>query len=236
MQLLDGNGDNDSKFSGKDSEIRFLANLESQPADWLWRTRPVHYTLNSQRYRAAEWDSYDWSNTILVFGCSLVFGTGVDDSETLPYYLSKITGFPTANLGMGASGLFFHMVNSTILKENKINPKAVVYVWPDRSRQIEFGDEFTVAHHGAWKVEQEWLKALILNDTHNRHWAKYLIRNMRTLWDCPIVEASWYDDMCELTGAIKLKIIDHARDCSHPGPESLKEAANLIANKLVLKE
>ncbi len=232
MLLLGGNSDNGAFFSGKDTQSKFNANLEQQPADWVWRSKEVRYTLNTQQYRAPEWQHCRWSESILVFGCSMVYGVGVNDTETLPYYLSTLLGKPVTNLGMGGTGIAFHLANSVILREHNITPKAVVCVWPDRSRQTEFIEKLSVVHHGAWNVETSWLKNLILNDVHCRHNAEYLIRTMRLLWNCPIVEASWYEDMCNITGSTLLKFHDLARDCAHPGPETQKIAANLIAEKL----
>jgi len=233
MQLLEGNLNNFSNFSGKDSHERLVTNLKEQPDDWAWRNKPVHYTLNSQRYRALEWKDYNWSDSILVFGCSMIYGVGVDDCETLPHYLSILTGHPCINLGMGGSGVMFHLANSIILKEHNITPRTVIYVWPDRSRQTEFQNDKLVVNHGLWDAEKSNMKDVMINDTHTKYWANYLIRNIRLLWECPVIEASWYDDMCEITGACKLHFKDYARDCAHPGPKTLKHSAELIATQLV---
>jgi hypothetical protein len=232
MRLLEGNIDNQPTFSGKDSYTKYCINLQTQSPDWPWRNLPVSYTLNSQRYRSLEWKDCDWSNSILVFGCSMVYGVGVSDQDTLTSHLTNITGIPTINLGMGGAGLMFQLANSIILKEHNISPKAVVYVWPDRTRQTEFRTSNQVLHHGAWNLDNSWMKDLMINDVHNQHLSDYLIRNIRLLWNCPVIEASWYADMCESTGASKLHFMDYARDCAHPGPSTLKEAALVISKNL----
>lgn len=233
MLLLDGNTDNLLDFSGKDSYTKYCINLQTQPLDWIWRTAPVSYTLNSQRYRSPEWQDCDWSNSVLVFGCSMVYGVGVDDQDTLTSQLKHITGIPTINLGMGGTSLMFQLANSIILKEHSISPKAVVYVWPDRTRQTEFQHSNQVLHHGAWNLDNSWMKDLMINDTHNRYLSDYLIRNIRLLWNCPVIEASWYTDMCKFTNATKLDFKDYARDLAHPGPNTLKEAALAISKSLI---
>lgn len=232
MQLLEGNTDNYVNFSGKDNYDRYLSNLKEQPANWPWRNSQITYTLNSQKYRAPEWKDCNWSNSILVFGCSMVYGVGVDDKDTVTTQLSNFTNTPTINLGMGGTGLMFQLANSIILRENNVTPRAVVYIWPDKSRQTEFFGDKQVSHHGSWNVEHSCFKEAMLNDLHSQHMADYLIRNIRLLWNCPIIEASWYTNMASLTGGISLCFKDFARDCAHPGPETLKEAAEIIANRL----
>lgn len=233
MRLLEGNTDNQFNFSGKDSYTTYCINLQTQSPDWVWRNSPVSYTLNSQRYRSLEWKDCDWDNSILVFGCSMVYGVGVTDQDTLPSQITNLTGIPTINLGMGGSGLTFQLANSIILKEHNISPKLVIYVWPDQSRQTEFQSSNHVLHHGAWNLDSSWMKELMINDTHTRCLSDYLIRNMRLLWDCPVIEASWYSNMCESTNAIKLPLIsDYARDRAHPGPTTLKESALVISKNL----
>jgi hypothetical protein len=162
----------------------------------------------------------------------MVYGVGVSDQDTLTSQLTNITGIPTINLGMSGAGLMFQLANSIILKEHNISPKAVVYVWPDQSRQTEFVNSNQVLHHGSWNLTSSWMKELMINETHNRCLSNYLIRNMRVLWDCHVVEASWYPDMCKSTSASKLNFIDYARDCAHPGPATLKEAALTISTNL----
>ena len=52
----------------------YKKDLITAPADWHYRTKEVRYDINSSDYRAPEWNSIDWKNSICVFGCSHVFG------------------------------------------------------------------------------------------------------------------------------------------------------------------
>lgn len=230
LETGDGNG---PKFSGKDSHSRYLISLGSQPKDWIWRNRLVNYTLNSQQYRCPEWDQCDWQNSILIFGCSMVYGVGVDDSDTLSFHISKSLNLPVINLGQGGTGLGFAWTNSIILNEHNIRPRAVVYIWPDRSRQTEFLSEHSTVSHGSWNIENSWMMPLAIHDTHNYYWSQYTIRGIRQLWDCPVIEASWYADIAGLSGSLCLPpILDYARDLAHPGLETLKMSSNIISSKL----
>ena len=77
-------------FCGTDDHATFERNLQLQPPDWQWRTKKIKYSVNSTGYRCPEWDQIDWSESILIFGCSQVFGIGVDDADTISDNLSRI--------------------------------------------------------------------------------------------------------------------------------------------------
>lgn len=232
LELIEGNVDNYSNFSSTDSEELYRSNLARLSGDWYWNGRPLSYSLNSQRYRAPEWDQCDWTNSILIFGCSLAYGIGVDDSQTISSFLELKTKSPVINLGQSGTGIVFAWANSIILRENNINPKAVVYLWPLRTRQTEFTNSNKTIKHGAWNAETSWMRPLMLNEVHNTVMANYYIRSIRRMWDCPVIEASFYDDMCELTGCTKLDYLDYARDLKHPGHLSTAQAAYTIYNKI----
>jgi len=235
LRLLEADTVSNSQFSGKDTHQLYLKNLTSQPKDWIWRDKTVNYTLNSQRYRSPEWNNCDWNNSILIFGCSMVYGVGVDDFDTLGYRLSQRLNNPVINLGQGGTGISFIWANSIILHEHNINPKAIIYVWPDRSRQTEFLSEHTTSSHGSWNIQDSWMMPLAVHDTHNYHWTRYTIRSMRQLWKCPVIEASWYLNMTEVSQCLKLPFNDLARDLAHPGPKTLDTCANIISDKIIQK-
>jgi hypothetical protein len=232
LHLIELDCGNGPQFTGEDSLTKYNRNLEQQPADWLWRTKPVHYTLNSQLYRAPEWKDCDWDNSIVVFGDSMVYGVGVDDSETITHYISQQTNTPVINLGQTGTGLDFFLANTIILKEHKIKPKAVVYCWPDRVRQTEFLSDSKILSYGPWNLDTSWMRALAIRNKHTFHRSKFMIRNMRLLWDCPIVEASWYEEMSMLTHSDNLPFLDTARDGTHPGPKTLELSASIISQRL----
>jgi hypothetical protein len=98
-----------------DDQATYEANLKTQPADWEWRTRRVRYTVNSQHYRCPEWSDIDWSNSILMLGCSMVFGLGLDDDQTVTASLSRKLGMPVINLGVPGSSAMFQWINTTKL-------------------------------------------------------------------------------------------------------------------------
>jgi len=68
-------------FAVSDTEELFNHNLKIMPQDWFYRTNPVNYTVNSQGYRTEEFEKIDWAQSVVIFGCSTVFGTGVSDES-----------------------------------------------------------------------------------------------------------------------------------------------------------
>ena len=138
------------KFSGLDSESNFKINLVNQPTDWIYRTKEVRYTLNSQHYRCESFDKIDWSNSILIFGCSITFGVGVDDEDTISARLQQHTDFKVVNLGAGASSQQFSLYNNILLKNNNIKPKAIIHLWTDSFRTFTVDEHYNIIHNGPW--------------------------------------------------------------------------------------
>jgi hypothetical protein len=70
-----------------------------------------------------------------MFGCSYVFGVGVTDEHTIPYFLEQLSGRPVINMGIGGSSIQTALHNSIILNDSKYpTPKAVVIFLPDLHR------------------------------------------------------------------------------------------------------
>lgn len=133
-------------FSGYDSKKLFKQNLQTQPKNWYYRTHPVKYTSNSLGYRTKEFDDIDWKESIVMFGCSLVFGTGVTDEHTIPHFLEKLSGRPVINMSIAGSSIQTILHNSIILDDSKYpTPKAIVYSFTDL-RRFQIYDSDMVVH------------------------------------------------------------------------------------------
>jgi hypothetical protein len=123
------------KYECSDDEKTFRENLKTQPEHWYYRTHSVIYTLNSLGYRTREFDQIDWKESIVMFGCSYVFGTGVTDEHTIPYFLEQLCGRPVINMGIGGSSIQTALHNSIILSDSEYpTPKAVVNMLTSISR------------------------------------------------------------------------------------------------------
>lgn len=231
LHLIDIDCGNSDQFTGEDSYSKFRRNLENKPEDWVWRSKPVQYSLNSQLYRAPEWDTIDWNNSVILFGDSMSYGVGVNDTDVITYRLSQQLSMPVINLSQSGVGIHFFLANSIILKEAGINPKAVIYLWPDRIRQTEFVSDKKILSYGPWNLDKSWMNAIAIRNKHGYHYNKYLMRTLRLLWECPIVEATWYEELADMNCSL-LPFKDTARDGTHPGPITHELSANIIFETL----
>ena len=142
-------------FCPSDSKELFEQNLKTQPEDWYYRTNPVRYTLNSSGYRTKEFDDIDWKESIVMFGCSQVFGIGVTDEHTIPYFLEQLSGRPVINMGIGGSSIQTVLHNSIILNDSKYpTPKAVVNMWTDLNRYQLYENNF-ITNMGIWRKSND---------------------------------------------------------------------------------
>jgi hypothetical protein len=130
-------------YNCSDSKELFEQNLKTQPDDWYYRTHEVKYTLNSLGYRTKEFDDIDWKESIVMFGCSQVFGTGVTDEHTVPYFLEQLSGRPVINMGISGSSIQTALHNSIILNDSKYpTPKAVVNMLTSLTRFHLYEEDF----------------------------------------------------------------------------------------------
>lgn len=93
--------DVDKCWSGTDTKKLYESNLKKQPKNWYYRNNNVRYTINSNGYRTYEFKDINWKNSVIIFGCSQVFGIGLDDEYTISNQLSKLIKCPVINMGMG---------------------------------------------------------------------------------------------------------------------------------------
>jgi hypothetical protein len=190
------------------------------------------YGVNSQGYRCPEFNDILWEDSILMFGCSHVFGVGLIDEETAAHQLSLLIKQPVINLGIGASSCTYQWVNSTILRKHHISPKAVIYNWPESSRQSIFydKDQYETKAMGWWSAESEpTYSGILLDPFHSKHITSYMRDNIDLLWQCPVLHYS----IEYVYGTQQLiSRADLARDNSHAGPKTNKIWAETIANDL----
>ena len=242
-----GLGGEPPDFYGCDTRSQYLLNLERQPADWPWRNRRVHYTINSQGYRAPEWDQIAWSESVLFFGCSYVFAPGVDDTETMPAQLAQRLRAPVVNLGQGATDQLFQWANTVRLAAAGIRPRAVVYLWPGILRLSELHSDGSVSNWGSWNASEDvFALSYIARETHLRELLGHYSQSVRQMWACPVLEYYAYmylngnsGRVLDVVGKQTVledyqwpgirpwgHVIDAARDVGprgnfHPGPETL---------------
>lgn len=229
-------------FQSYDTEERYRKNLKTQPKNWYYRTHPVRYTVNSQGYRTQEFDKINWSESIVMFGCSHVFGVGVTDEHTIPYFLEQISGRPVINMGIGGSSIQTTLFNGTILfNSNYPMPKAIIPFWTYLNR-FYLGLKNEVLFYGDWNIKE------IQTNYNKYHFITQNLLNIklfRSLWKDKVI----YDEYIITDGSIgESKLIDQlddsisvkkfsgvlgsARDLSHSGFKDNLMMAKIIYDRI----
>ena len=229
-------------FFPTNSKELFEQNLKTQPENWYYRTHEVKYTLNSLGYRTKEFDEIDWKESIVMFGCSFVFGIGVTDEHTIPYFLEELSGRPVINMGIQGASIQTMLHNSIIFTDSKYpTPKAVINAWPNAGRYQLYQNNSSF-NFGDWNYlpDQKFSKKenLIPFNLMN-------IKMIRNLWKNKTIyhEAQFYFHIKTLIDRLDNKIISQfypatcssgtsARDLQHIGPSQNFENAKRIYENL----
>jgi hypothetical protein len=227
----------DNKFwYDQDTKERYKNNLKSQPNDWYYRNKIITYDVNSDGYRTKEFSKVNWAKSIVIFGCSQVYGVGNAEEETISGFLEEITGIPVINLGVAGSSPTFAIHNAAIFATNYPTPKALVNIWTSPYRcPYYFKDE--VLHCGHWikdvhKIGETW------NYTTSHPFSNIMLNAMisREMWKnkCPYYELTSFESTSKILNCDYIKQIDYARDLGHAGKETNKIVSNKIAENIQL--
>jgi hypothetical protein len=196
-----------------------------------------HIPVNQNGYRTIEFDSVDWENSIVVFGCSMVFGTGLDENQTICYHLNKMLNRPVINMGVPASSIMYSVYNQLSLKEQH-TPYAVVNLWTSLQRHTYFLDQKPI-NLGPWADSRDLGKHLKmfyslwgLDNNNISTTAQFLKRISDIFWNDTIhIQASFFENTAELFHIELLPFVDHAADNEHPGPLTAYNTAKLLAEQ-----
>jgi len=233
-------------WASTDDEATYKKNLEIQPADWPYRTKSVTYTVNSENYRTKEFKDIDWSNSIVIFGCSHVLGIGLDDKDIISSQLENILDIPVINMGVSGSSMLFNFHNLLILRDGYPAPLAVVMIWPTYNRIVEYTQK-KLTHHGAWNLGENMLLDAYNQDNNAKINSVFISKASSILWNgrSKFYQSSWDEDTSRILNCDKLPKIgqeldkfyrpaDYARDMRHFGAETAQATAKIIAKKLKL--
>lgn len=228
------------KFAGTDTAELFIENLKIMPEEWHYRLKTITYSRNKFGYRGPEFEGVNWNNSIIVLGCSNVFGIGVAEDETLPYFIQNNTGITTVNMGIAASSIYHSYYNIMSIIEAGNTPIAIVHVYSALDRLLYFYPKSHVSI-GHWVTANEdkndhnykLYTSWNLHESNTLSQAKLIQRTLRLL--CKYVnyiECSYFKTSAELLNIKLLDSIDFARDLVHPGRLSNKNAADIITAEL----
>jgi hypothetical protein len=200
-------------------------------------TSHANYLLNSDGYRTLEFDTIDWKKSIVIFGCSMVFGEALDEENTIAYQLSKFLNCPVINMGVIGSSIQHSVHNQVILKQNYPTPRAVVNIWTEYSRCTLYSDN-TLNTFGPWNTDKDSYGDIWNSNPVNAQVNALLMQAIsRQLWyNTEHYEATFFRstqgvlDCEQLNG--HLTDIDYAKDGQHPGPLATQAVSELLAEVL----
>lgn len=213
-------------FCTSDSQHKFQEVLNYKPKDWYYRNANVKYTLNSEGYRAKEFNQIDWKNSIVMFGCSHVFGTGNDDLSTIPVLLENLTKIPVVNMGINGACIKAMAHNSLSLYHSYDTPKMVIFGWTSLTRKGAYFNNAIESIGSSFSSEEEVTDCVLTN--------LLLIDLIRTMWvkKCPIYEFSFFKSSAKMINCDYYKNVDCARDDAHYGIKSHYIISEKIYNKI----
>jgi hypothetical protein len=217
-----------------DKESLYTENLKIQPDDWFYRTNEVRYSDNSEGYRTKEFDTINWQQSIVIFGCSSIYGVGLDDKHTISAQLEKILGMPVINMGQGGTSINYNLHNSMILADRCPAPKAVIMGWPIYDRCVYYGKD-SIVNYGPWNLEENNYMDLWCKDENNSKANAVMAQKIfQLVWKnrSPIYQFSFNLKTAKLLDCNYIKRVDQARDLLHHGVTTNLKSAEILADAL----
>lgn len=191
------------------------------------------YKLNSDQYRTYEWSDINWSEAVVLFGCSHTFGVGVNENNTISSNLSSVLNRQVVNLGMPGTSMFYSFYNSIVLAEHFPTPWAVFHLWttPDR---VTTCNSKELLHVGLWAGHSDvCYRDWNLCPENSAFHSKFILTAGELLWKdkCRYGAGTMFDIDHEHT-CLKFEVVDTGTDDLHPGPKTTESIATKIANIL----
>lgn len=215
-----------SKFSGYDSKERFEANLKTQNENWIYRHKIIEYRNNELGYRTKSFDQINWAESIVVLGDSYVYGAGLSEEDNLTSCIQRLTGYETINLGTFYSPIEISCYNSLMIYKNLPAPKAIVQIWTTVNAYGNYVKDDYITYT---PKDNEYINEI--------NWPKknlFLREVDKSLWENKTcyIEGTFFFKTARMFGIDFFKTVDTSRDLSHPGIETVRNAAGKIAAKI----
>lgn len=226
---MDKNSNSDFFDDGLDSLKEFKKILRKSPPDWVYRTKKITYNTNELGFRERSFDSVDWNNSVVILGCSHIYGHALAEEDTAARVLEKQINMPVINLGVPGGSVELAFYNSLILHNMGVNPKAIIQIWSKLNRYANLSigkvvnlECYTIQHKNyihdiAWET-----KSVFYRKAFNAIWKDKTF----------VYEASFFDETALKFNIDHFKYLDFARDNNHAGIISHKVLADNIASKL----
>jgi hypothetical protein len=136
-------------FSGSDNPAQFKINSNVlADVGWQWLKKTIPYQYNNLGFRCDfDFDGeFDFSDYIVVVGCSHVEGVGNHNTETVPTLLSNISNEKVINMGVGGCSNEVIYQNLIWLLSRKHRPKKIIVLWTSLYRDMMHSQTMTAAH------------------------------------------------------------------------------------------
>lgn len=225
----------DCGFFNTDTHELFEANKLTQPRDWIYRSARVNYTFNSLGYRCPhEFDQFDLTQCVLMFGCSITLGVGLDNAQTIPHQLFKLINRPVINLGIaGASAMHLWALTTQLINQGA-SPYACIYLWPGVNRLALFQSNDYHEALGPWapKMLGPWAE-----EHHAEVYFKMAKDSVSQQWSQRTRVRHWtWNEYAQTIGGnfagVLPPVTDYARDLVHPGIDSALTWAQILSKGL----
>jgi hypothetical protein len=187
----------------------------------------------------------DPNHAIWFFGCSHVFGSGLDNDQTAPHQLSRLLNCKVVNYGRpGISPIAIKNQIELLLKDYK--PKGIVVAWPSFDRwqsgsvlwipQCLTGVKMHSDNFGnkkLWPKEWNQYKEITLNGKLRELNSQAVIEAHELIFNIPYVEFSYTPNDYGFPTP-RFPFDDLAADGSHPGVRTQQQIAQWVNNELQL--
>jgi hypothetical protein len=201
-------------------------------------------TLNSLNYRCPEFEDVEWDKSVVIFGCSNVFGIGLHDKDTISFQLEQLINRPVINMGVPASSIAYSAFNQLVLAEKNVKPHAVINLWTSISRLTYFSPDYPI-HIGNW-IREETFESKIINralwslfqswnisDSNPSLHSLLLQRFTKLMWkDTQYIEGTFFENSSQVLDVELFYCRDFALNGTHPGPKSARAAALRLAEQI----
>lgn len=224
-----------TKFTGNDSEEKYLKNLETQSNDWYYRNNEISYVYNEHGHRCKNIKNLNFDNYILFLGCSHTEGVGNRLEDTYPYLLSKKFNVDYYNLALGGCASDTARHNLTVWLAKFPLPKYIIWQWPPKDRFL-IKEKTDFRNIGPWELDKEKRNLLALQsteifETRDILIAEYLnqLKNLVPLFQIGFPNYH----MPSNTDISLVEIMDQARDLMHYGRLTQEGMASMLEDKII---
>lgn len=197
--------------------------------DWYYYDKKITFKYNKEGFRASDFSTVDWANSVVVFGDSYTTGDGNAIEDIVTTHLQKLLGMPVINLGVSGSGIDYNCWNSVILYDHYPHPKAIVHLWSGIDRYSEHLLEPVLRFDRFQPNKKDYCTD---HDWQFRN--KFYVQTDRALWKnkLPYYEATPFAHTAKDLEIDLIEEFDRGRDLDHWGYKTHQLAAETIATNL----